>query len=79
MVPSLFFIGKVKGVKFDHEKRDNIRTQISRIMKYDIEPPLSTVHYSISFAPVRTIKGEDQGKTYRTIFVAHMYVLIEIV
>ncbi|CAG2211538.1 unnamed protein product [Mytilus edulis] len=52
--------GKVKGVKFDHEKRDNIRTQISRIMKCDIEPPLSTVHYSISFAPVRTIKGEDQ-------------------
>ncbi|VDI17121.1 Hypothetical predicted protein [Mytilus galloprovincialis] len=56
--------GKVKGVKFDHGKRDNIRTQISRIMKYDIEPPLSTVHYSISFAPVRTIKGEDQEDMY---------------
>ncbi|XP_071140660.1 schlafen-like protein 1 [Mytilus edulis] len=56
--------GKVKGVKFDHGKRDNIRTQISRIMKYDIEPPLSTVHYSISFAPVRTIKGEDQDDMY---------------
>ncbi|XP_063427261.1 uncharacterized protein LOC134710790 [Mytilus trossulus] len=33
-------------------------------MKYDIEPPLSTVHYSISFAPVRTIKGEDQDDMY---------------
>ncbi|CAC5398782.1 unnamed protein product [Mytilus coruscus] len=51
---------KVVGVKCDHEKRDHIRTLISRIMKNDIEPPLSTIHYSINFAPVRTVKGENQ-------------------
>ncbi|CAC5418495.1 unnamed protein product [Mytilus coruscus] len=61
--------GKVLGVKYDHGKRDRIRTQISRIMKYDIKPPLSTIHYSITFAPVRTEEGENQeefGRDGRT-------------
>ncbi|XP_071137040.1 schlafen-like protein 1 [Mytilus edulis] len=56
--------GKVVGRKFDHDRRDQIRTQISRIMKNDIEPPLNTIHYSIYFAPVRTREGENQEDMY---------------
>ncbi|CAG2253587.1 unnamed protein product [Mytilus edulis] len=51
--------GRVVGLRCNHEKRDRLRRRIAQIMKCDLNPPLSTIHYSVTFVPVRRADGYD--------------------
>ncbi|XP_076077588.1 uncharacterized protein LOC143048038 isoform X1 [Mytilus galloprovincialis] len=51
--------GRVVGLRCNHEKRDRLRRRIAQIMKCDLNPPLSTIHYSVKFVPVRRADGYD--------------------
>lgn len=63
--------GRVVGLRCNHEKRDRLRRRIAQIMKCDLNPPLSTIHYSVKFVPVRRADGYDLGKKYLSvIFIA---------
>ncbi|CAC5418490.1 unnamed protein product [Mytilus coruscus] len=56
--------GRVVGLRCNHEKRDRLRRRIAQIMKCDLNPPLSTIHYSVKFVPVHRTDGYELGDIF---------------
>ncbi|XP_052092773.1 trichohyalin-like isoform X2 [Mytilus californianus] len=57
--------GLVVGVQWNHDRRDRIKRRIAEIMMSDLQPPLTTMHYSVMFTPIRS----KDGKYLEDVFV----------